>query len=669
MAESELSIEAQCAANEEGIKSYSVPIFGLSGSAFEAEGGSHSVPGPLFWHQTHRSFRLSLEDGGLDRLHFATSGPGMRACPDQQVTFMRVAGMHGAGIAGIPPSSPKTSKVRLTYRCSQSKSAAKDKRGHDGVRSDVPAERRALLPSSDCQAKFVVALRNTDSRTMRCTICDAFVKFHESADPDPEPYPTAKVDGKCPWAGHNDASGHHVVRSGLRVVNACTAHSGHWPRTPRLDHRVLHTVGQEIVRLRVSHGTPTAVLSSIMASKTQGQLSSGEMNSVLQRFKGKKTDTGVSGLLEHLRRRGDVAYLVRWRVVRLEFVADNYAVAGSDGDLNVLYELYCPSVPDSHEGGSFWDATKAMEAGDCSWSVALSLFRSFQTPEGVDEFAPLAGFTVPEGYTLNAAAIYWQTREQTVEAMRCPYVSVTDTACKTNSSVMEYGAFMVKNALGLSCQQGHYLLNGLSRANYCFAFHARRLFMGVVAQATEYRSTDGDRQLMAAASLDGMSGLCRCHTVNFSMREMCNKNGLTGAERDVAADVKDRVHFIFRTCETEAELIAAHRELCDHIDSEQVPKGPTRRRRTMARKEGCTDARRTPAPGDKRSRSVRFTIARFVSYSTGDVEVLWDGFHKTTKEPVANLLKDLGPTVFDAYCRAAGIDINDLDQVRQLVSE
>lgn len=85
------------------------------------------------------------------------------------------------------------------------------------------------------------------------------------------------------------------------------------------------------------------------------------------------------------------------------------------------------------------------------------------------------------------------------------------------------------------------------------------------------------------------------------MREMCNKNGLTGAERDVAADVKDRVHFIFRTCETETELIAAHRELCDHIDSEQVPKGPTRRRRTMARKEGCTDARRTPAPSDRDS--------------------------------------------------------------------
>ena len=42
-----MSLEAQCAAAEREAKRQSAPIFGLEGAAYDCEGGSDVVPGPL----------------------------------------------------------------------------------------------------------------------------------------------------------------------------------------------------------------------------------------------------------------------------------------------------------------------------------------------------------------------------------------------------------------------------------------------------------------------------------------------------------------------------------------------------------------------------------------------------------------------------------------------
>ena len=45
-------------------------------------------------------------------------------------------------------------------------------------------------------------------------------------------------------------------------------------------------------------------------------------------------------------------------------------------------------------------------------------------------------------------------------------VVATDTTCKTNNTAMDYGCVIGYNARRETVHQGHYMLNGLTRANY-----------------------------------------------------------------------------------------------------------------------------------------------------------------------------------------------------------
>ena len=672
------SVEAQCATAENIAKVHSVPIFGLSGPEFETTQGHNVNPGPMFWAATRDSYTESLEqDNGYARLHEATGNPSAAASPNAGVTYMRTSGSHLAGKAGAndgPPQSPmQPGKVRIVYRCSQSFQANKAKWGHDGVRKPAPvapvaagavndssgpgttpaSKRRAVVAANDCDAKFVAALRNSKSRQTMCSICKVvLVKFDASAPADPVPHPAAMVNGVCPWAASM-----HVVRPGIRVVLASTRHCNHWPRWTRLAHRVSPKLAGEMLSMQQGSGAPTPVVAAHFADQTGGRLSSGQVSKVLRRAKGDGAkDTGVHGLLEQLQGRGDVVILAKWRVVRQDFVHNDYSVVNSDKALKVVYELCCPATACSLS--AHWDVTALIDTeSDCEWS-ALDLFRDGKTPAGLPGVESLSHFSTSDGFVLNAGAIYWVTSGQSVEASRCMFLEVTDTTCKTNSSVMEYGVDVVKNSRGESLQGGNYLLNGLSKANHGFKIQARRFLMGPTARGIEYRLTDGDPHLIAATEVVSPHGLCRAHTVNFSMRKMWAEQGLTQAERDDAADIKDRIHFINRSCETEPELLASHRELIAHIDAGLVPRGPTRKRRAKDRKGGATTARRQSAGGSRRKIGKKFEVARFLGYSSGQLEVAWVGFTATTQEPVANVHHDLGPAVFDAFCRAANLEVD-----------
>ena len=137
---------------------------------------------------------------------------------------------------------------------------------------------------------------------------------------------------------------------------------------------------------------------------------------------------------------------------------------------------------------------------------------------------------------------------------------------------MEYGCVMGYNARRETVHQGHYMLNGLTRANYGSMWKMYRLFMGARAVGRlSYIGTDGDQWLGEAtgAEIDGggslhvggqkIHGLCRFHTVNIPLMVVMSKHGFTVAERDFAIDIKDRIHVMFRSCETVDELVAAHR--------------------------------------------------------------------------------------------------------------
>ena len=468
--------------------------------------------------------------------------------------------------------------------------------------------------------------------------------------------------GECPWAGHTSESGEHVVQSGFRVVFAATRHCQHWQRPVRLAGRVTAALAGQMLATRCSSGAPTPVVAAMFAAETNGLLSSQEANRALRAAStGGGRDAGLPGLLEFLERRGDVVYVVRWRVVRSIFVCADYSVAG-DGALRHVYELSCPGPPGGQS--THWDVTKLYEAaqGSC-WSAAVDYFRNGKTPEGCPGVNPLSGYVLGDGYVLNASAVYWQTRAQSCEALRSPQVSVTDTSPKTNSTTMEYGAFMVKNSFGGSCQAGHYLVNGLSKANYEFVHAARRHLMGPVAERTEMRLTDGDPQLQAASELDGASrnhGLCRFHTINLPLRILCMKHGFSAGERDAAADFKDYIHHVLRSCETEAELEASHMRILSHIDDNSIPAGPTRRRQAQARAKGVTKS--TKARSSQRKSRTKYEVARFVERPVGragdTVKVMWVNYEHATEEPIEALVKDLGPDVFCAYCRAAGIEID-----------
>ena len=205
-----------------------VPIYGLSGGAFASSGGGKVTPGPMFWRQQRVGYTESLKlvDGGGLALTQLTKGPGIRASPGHAATYMKVGGSHGAGTGGTiasDASSPvKAHGVRLRYACSQSEQAQILKRGNGGSRkggkrkgaershvqgetgaasSSVNKRARGLVPSHDCGARFTASLRNSKSRTEKCSLCKAPVTYSHEAAPDPVPFPTALVHGVCPW-GH-----------------------------------------------------------------------------------------------------------------------------------------------------------------------------------------------------------------------------------------------------------------------------------------------------------------------------------------------------------------------------------------------------------------------------------------------------------------------------------
>lgn len=109
--------------------------------------------------------------------------------------------------------------------------------------------------------------------------------------------------------------------------------------------------------------------------------------------------------------------------------------------------------------------------------------------------------------------------------------------------------------------------------------------MGAATERAEHLITDGDPHLMlaskAAVSGIGVLGagspagyhLCRFHTVNISLLEVVARHGFNGQERDIACDVKDCAHKMFRTCETHEELMSMHQGLCKMIESGTTPEG------------------------------------------------------------------------------------------------
>ena len=339
----DLPLEVQCAIAERKAKTRVVPIYGLQGARYEHPLGGDATPGPMVWHQNSSSFRTSLDGSGKSRLLEATKGIGEHACPGEGVTFMRVSGSHGAGSGdGIPPQSP-VREQRITFACSQSSQAATLKRGHNGDRSKAasvavaasagerPAKkkRKATVPFSSCGAKFVVAMRNEQSRPAQCSICGVFVRHSPDAPPDPAPFPTEKVGGVCPWTANHTVGKVHVVQSGFRVVKAATCHAGHWKRSQPLVQRVSDEVAQDIAALR-SVGVSTAAAAAVHAAQTGGLLSSGQARDVIRRVSSNGgKDTGLPGLLDHFEGRGDVMHMVRWVVVlKANVHSDHSVVAG-----------------------------------------------------------------------------------------------------------------------------------------------------------------------------------------------------------------------------------------------------------------------------------------------------------------------------------------------------
>ena len=670
-----------------------VPVFGLSGSDFPqpqkpgaAEPGSRIGPGPLFWRQQLASYTdpLKIGDGsGAASLREAATGVGLRASPGHDVTYTIVGGSHKVGSASkptMPHETPKQlSKLNLRFVCSQSTQARLLK----GTAARAATSGRGAVAAYDCTARFTVAIRNAKSRARRCSICRVIVEYKHDAEPDPEPFPTALVGGACPWAARHGRDT-HIVRSGFRVTHAATLHTGHYGRRARLEHRVPSKTANSMAASKAAHQASNATVASLYAHETGAMLSTIEVNRAIRRgSSGGGADTGIAGLLQEFQRfRADVAYVVRWHVVNANFVKADYSVAGDEGALRVFYELYLPPAADE-ERGTFWDVTELINnpSGIGGWSVAVSFFRSRSMPN--DSYCtklgvkPALTLKLKRGQALNASAIYWQTERQTAEALRCMSVGVTDTTCKTNSTVMEYGVVMGLTARLKTIHQGHYVLNGLSRANYCSVWKTYRLFMGACAVGrTSFFCTDGDPWLVEATESEASSNgsldvggksvhaLCRFHGVNTPLIVEMAKHGFTAAERAFASDVKDRIHAMFRSCETESELMRANHSLRHDIGSGGVLEGPTRRRRLAGRKTSNVYAHRTPSRGKgakrRRGSKKKFEVQRFVSKTTMEgfdyIEVKWVGYNDTTREQAGQLLKDLGEGAFTAFCRAAAID-------------
>jgi hypothetical protein len=297
----------------------------------------------------------------------------------------------------------------------------------------------------------------------------------------------------------------------------------------------------------------------------------------------------------------------------------------------------------------------------------------------------LTQWAVKEGYVLSPAAVVWVSQRGVQETVRFPEVLVTDTTCKTSNTVLEYGVVMGKDNRQESFQGMHYHLNGTNKANYRFVYLARRLLLGsAVSDRTEIRMQDGDPWLQQAALEDADNasaarGLCAFHAVNIPARVTAAQNGFDGAERALMSDLTDKVHKMFRGCETEAELKATHTELVRQISTNTIPTGPTNvRRRERDAKGGSTEARRTSADPDgvagppskmrKKSdrknhrvqnRKKKYRVQRFLRtvmhLGVRTIEVKWQNFDDSTLEPVSALVTDLSPAVFAAYCRAADI--------------
>ena len=667
---------------------FNVPIFGLSGSKAQPE------PGPLVWEQTSDSYTQSISDGWEELKNF-TERPGCVACPGQDVTFMRVGGSHRAGSApGASGSSErmaahvaalkspsKTSKVNIRHACSQSKCAAKLKKGTsiveaEGAEGSAKQRKvnRGILPVAGCDARFSVARRGKDSRKSKCTICGEHAQYSVNADPEPGlvEWPTTTNEcGECPWASRG-----HIMKSGIRVIRASSKHSGHFARKPRLEHRAPVEVAEPMANTKRGSNVANGSLASLYEAETGGMLSSKEVNSVMRKVAGASAaGTGVPGLLQQLEERGDVAYVIKWRVVNRGFVKTDYSVDEACTPLSEIYELHLPGAGST--AASRWGVTdllRLIKAGsDAAWCVTDYL-RGGAPPGAAEKAVPWSPPALPEGAALNAAAIYWQTSWQSAEALRCVQHISADTTPKTNSTCMEYGVLMVKTACWESMHLGHYCLNGLTKANYRAMFAFCRLFVGrAAAERVELIITDGDKQLVDAAETatlpSGVFGvgapaahaLCRFHTVNIPLRTTMAKHGFTGDERDLASDIKDCVHRIFRSCETTAELNEKHLELIQLIQAESVPQGPTRRRRKQ-REAGPIEARRATKKGAPTVTKKRCEVEKFVRLEPAEVEgagpslvVKWKEHKDETAELPSNLFDDLGKDVFNQFCRAAGI--------------
>ena len=675
-----MTLEAQCTANENAAKQVMIPIYGIATDATSDVEGK-VFPGPLIWHQTHQSFVESLEAGGNQRLNQALRNIGASASPGSGVTYLRVGGAHGAGVGGeaLATLEPISARQRLIYRCSQSMLAGKEKRGKGGIRvstnaavapgeSEKKIRRRGLTPASDCPAMFVLAMRGKSSRKQKCPCCGELISFSHDAADDPTPFPVSAAGSFCPFAAQG-----HVLKSGFRCVKVVTCHKGHWSRPPALHQRVAAATADSMAAMHHGMGVPSGALASIFADSTGGRLSTDQTNKVIHRasVNAGRVDTGVSGLLEALEARGDVVYVVKYRTVRAAFVAADDSVALDDQSLNVTYELYLPAHTPPRSP-TRWDVTEAFQKSGMSGWSAVEYFCSGLLPGAVDGVKPLTAYLVDDGFVLNAAGVYWQSSTQALETLRAPFVVIGDSTCKTSSSVMELGVFMVKLNTGGSCQSAHFLLNGLTRASYRFAFDARRaLSPKSVNTATELRLIDGDphleKECAADSELSGFGDIgwatCFFHAVCIKLMKMITRQGLDKGEANVARDLKDKILAVFRGCETEPELMVAHRALIDAIDAGKVPHGP-HRRRLMQRDAlgGATKARRTEGPAKrkrKRQSGTKYEVQGFVGWAEGVAEpsviVKWLRFADTTVEPVSALIQDLGVVVFAAHRRAAGM--------------
>lgn len=674
----------QIAADEIKGMAFNFPIFGLKGDI-------RPEPGPLVWEQTSDSYMQSISGDGWRKLKNFTDRPSCAACPGKDVVFIKCGGKHLGGSApGASGSSTqmaahvadaaspsKPSDICLRFVCSQSKLAAELKKGKTKVdaeqgSSGLKKVNRGVLPVAERQARFSVALRNSKSRQKKCSICNECITYSFDADPEPEhdKWPTTRNEaGECPWASRG-----HVMKAGIRVIHVSTQHSGHFCRKPRLGRRVASAVAESMSPTKRGSNVSNGSLASLLQGETGGMLPSKEVNSVMRQVAGgNAVGTGVPGLLQQLEKQEDVAYIIKWRVVNRGFVKTGYSVDEACAPLSEIYELYLPAAGSS--GATRWGVTDLLrltEAGsNVDWCVA-SYFRDGNAPgaaQGVRIWPPP---TLPDGAALNAAATHWQTSKQSAEALRCMQHISADTTPKTNSTCMEYGVLMVKTACWETMHLGHYCLNGLSKANYGAMLAFCRMFVGrAAAERVELIITDGDAQLADAAETatlpTGLFGegapaahaLCRFHTINIPLMKTMAKHGFTGDERDLAADIKDCIHHIFRSCETTAELNEKHLQLIQHIQVGPVPEGPARRRGQM-QKAGSAHARMMSKPKLTRK---RHEIEKFARLSPAQSEgsgpplvVKWVEYNDETTELSPNLFADLGAEVFNQFCRAAGIN-------------